>query len=90
MNAPELFPVTQSLSPKLKWMKENCVITYRFPDGEWLAGHAPMRPGRISIDEWFLAETSEWNDTRIGAGDSEEEAIIDLCQKRGIKHYSIS
>lgn len=70
-------------SPKLAWMKRHGVITW-YDNGkrdgvqrcepEWFAAFQHWWPGKSGID-FFAIETAHNGDSRIGQGDSEEEAL---------------
>lgn len=73
-------------SPKLAWLKKHGIITW-YDDGrrdgyaacppQWFSGFQAWWPGQTGID-YFAAETAENGDSRIGEGDSEDEALANL------------
>lgn len=89
MSTPDLFPVKESWSPKLKWMNSHGIITYHDKEtGLLLDTDEDFFPwGCYKEGETFNAINLH---ERIGFGKTEEEAIIDFCHKTGIKHYSLT
>jgi len=88
MNDGLLFPVEESLSPRLAWIRRNHVVTYR-SDVEpvcWFAGKADAPV--TDVASWFVEETSANGDSRIGEGDTEDEAIAELARKHGMKLWN--
>lgn len=73
-------------SPKLAWMKRHGILTwydsgmregFRACPAEWFAGFQAWWPDKSGID-FFAHETAHNGDSRIGEGDSEEEALANL------------
>lgn len=64
----DLFPVEESLSPRLRWLREHDVVTWRTEGCKmpWSASH--------SQDIKTTART------RFGEGDTEDEAIVALAR----------
>lgn len=88
MNADDLFSAleTRSLSPKLRWMRDEGIITwydngkrdgYAACPAQWFAGFQKWWPGQDGIC-FFAAETAENGDSRIGEGETEGDALADL------------
>ena len=81
-----LFPVVETLSPRLLWMKKHAVLSW-FDTGkrdgfqvcppQWFAGFQHWWPEKTGID-FFANETGANGDSRIGEGDSEHEALANL------------
>jgi len=95
-----LFPVPESLSPRLAWMKKHGIVTYlSLPNdpesrcwfatlwsfSEDLPELAGCKP-TDSQDVWllFMLETGRNGEQRIGEGSTEDDAICDFCAKAGI------
>ena len=64
MNAPNadisgdlLFPVVESLSPRLAWMRKHGVITFSLEDDTWLAGFQAWHPTVTDAAQFFCDET---------------------------------
>lgn len=68
-------------SPRLAWMKRHGIITFYHAPGHcpptWFAGFQCWRPGLTGID-FFATETAHNGDSRIGEGDTEDEALASL------------
>ena len=88
----ELFPVTDDPSPRLRWLRAHQVQTRHFPEvtpGDedefgneqypWLAA-----VGELDGATGFHLATSN----RVGVGQTEHEAIVDLALKRGWKLWN--
>lgn len=73
-----LFPVAESLSPRLAWMRKHGVITFSLDDDTWLAGFQAWHPTVTDAAQFFCDETGCNGDTRIGEGDTESDAMADL------------
>ncbi len=88
----DLFPVEESLSPRLAWMKELGILTHYNPDCEppWIAlkpifpEHKGMTIGAIMADACLIYDESGW----IGEGDGEADAMADLALKLGLKLWN--
>lgn len=97
MNTTEsdLFPadVGQLDSPRLAWMKRHGVITLRHQSEKWLieatwfAGFQAWHPELGGVD-FFAVETGANGDSRIGEGDTEEEALGALARRAGIRLWN--
>jgi hypothetical protein len=66
----ELFDIPETLSPRLKWMRKNSMVT-AFVDDKWLAEVAHYRNGILI----FLDREK---------GDTEDESIVALAKKLAI------
>jgi hypothetical protein len=103
MNPAELFPaeVVAMDSPRLAWLKRHDVLTWH-DDGkrdgfqvcppQWFAGFTHWWPEKTGID-FFALETAHNGDSRIGEGDSEQEALCQLltcgeARAKGIKLWN--
>jgi len=88
----DLFPGTFSLSPRLEWIRAKHVTTYlSLPDDKdarlWMAG---FNPDGLPPYDFFAKETAHNGDMLIGEGQTEDEAILDLCEKTGTPHWSLT
>lgn len=98
MSDTPLFPdIPEVLSPRLAWMRQHGIITMSFEEHErfgewdrWIAGVAPGVSGKGAIGQWFCDETGRNGETTIGVGETEDAAIIDLCEKHELVHWSLS
>lgn len=95
MKQPDLFHVQRVLSPRLLWMKRHKVLLYlsmpncpdsrcffaAFDCGDW--------PGYEDAADYFAQEIARFGDSRIGEGKTEDDAICDLCEKRGVRHWTV-
>lgn len=93
MTQPNLFDVPEQLSPRLAWMKKHNVITFHLtpkdPDHVWLADF--YEDDDLDIDNpaaYFASETASNGERYIGTGDTEDEAIVELCKKRRVKLWN--
>lgn len=89
----ELFPieaVTQD-SPRLAWMKRHGVITLHHAPGHcpatWFAGFQSWWP-TLTSDDFFATETGANGDSRIGEGDTEDEALAALASNAGLRLWN--
>lgn len=86
----ELFPIPESLSPKLAWLRANGLMTHydaRLTD-------CPESPETGAICYPWICSKRENDpfiyDGLIGVGPNEEDAIWDYCRKNDLPHYSLS
>ena len=97
MKTLELFPIesVRMDSPKLAWMKRHGIITLHHRPGHcpatWLAGFQTWWPDLHGV-HFFAEETAHNGDSRIGEGDTEDEALVSLltcgeARRRGILHW---
>lgn len=64
-----LFSVSETLSPKLRWMREHKLeLTYNSEIGQWVA----MTPENPPVH------------TQIGLGDTPEDALVDWARKHKV------
>ena len=92
----DLFPdLPEVLSPKLAWMNKHGVITFahKMEPQTWFAGFQVWWPKLDALD-FFVKEVGEYGDSRVGQGDSENEAITDLltcgyARQKNIKHWTL-
>ncbi len=84
----ELFAPTEGAadSPRLAWLKRHGVITwydngrrdgFEVCEPQWFAGFQHWWPGKTGIN-FFAHETGDNGDSRIGQGDSEQEALCNF------------
>jgi hypothetical protein len=93
---PDLFPVQTVLSPRLRWIKRHKVVTYQscpedrdtrpfwyaaFDYGDW--------PGYEDAGDFFAQEIAANGDMRLGIGPTEDDALLDLCAKRQVRHWTV-
>lgn len=90
----ELFPAEQVTmdSPRLAWMKRHGIITYysAMDPAVWFAGFQRWWPELSGVD-FFANETAHNGDSRVGEGETEEEALGELMKcydARTLKHWS--
>ena len=88
----ELFAVEESLSPRLRWMREKGVHTrYISEESMWLAGLGSIRvdDGQLYCGEsWWgdvesLHEYPPCGESSLWSGETEEEAIANLAAAKG-------
>lgn len=85
-----LFDLPETLSPRLRWMKEHGFITcfIDVADRPWSA-FIPMADqvltGNKAADLWLHSE--KWQPL-VGEGNSEDDAIIDCAKKRGLRLWN--
>lgn len=84
-----LFPLPDSPSPKLQWIRKHGLVTEYYPE-------------TVGLDEdefgndvfpWVcrvIKTDSIYSPREIGGGQTEEEAIIDFCTNSGTPHYSLA
>lgn len=79
----------ESLSPKLAWLRKHGLVT------EFFSEALEMDEDEFGNDvfPWtchvIKTDGSTYSPREIGGGRTEEEAILNYCQKAGIKHYSL-
>ena len=77
----DLFPIEETLSPRLKWMRENRIETYDNSEawgeepGTWIATLAVGNALGLTACHWATAPT-------------EDEAIVELAKKLNIKLWN--
>lgn len=76
----ELFDIPEQLSPRLAWMKEHDVHTYRSPcmeDGDepWSAWIGDFKTTVAHNDDYETGET-------------EDEALVKLCKRNNLKLWN--
>ena len=84
----ELFDIPESLSPKLKWLGTHGLITRYDPE----LGDCPESPETgNTCYPWIVTQAGvvEFDQFTLGSGRTEEEAIINYCEKTGTPHYSL-
>jgi len=94
MNAPNadisgdlLFPVVESLSPRLAWMKKHHCITLKsnVEPNLWLAGFSEELITDPDLRaQWMFIETASNGDSTVGEGETEDEAIAEAAIKFNI------
>lgn len=88
----ELFPVPESLSPKLAWLKKHGLMTHFDVD---LINLPESLETEDTCYPWICSKRDSdpfayrAGASIIGVGVTEEEAIIDYCQKNDLKHWGI-
>lgn len=88
MNTP-LFPdLLESPSPKLAWLRKHGLITKY--DKELEACPESPETGDTCYP-WIVtqADVMELDQFCLGSGQTEEEAILNYCEKTGTRHYSL-
>lgn len=73
----ELFDIGESLSPRLKWMREHEVRTFSLDEGYY---------EEFNLDPWEC--TSNKGNFRKGKGETEDEAIIDFARKNNLRLWN--
>jgi hypothetical protein len=92
---PDLFYVPRVLSPRLRWMKRHKVLLFlSLPDDPvlrcWFAAFdCGDWPGYEGAADYFAHEIAAHGDSRIGEGRTDDEAILDLCEKRQVRHWTL-
>jgi hypothetical protein len=90
----ELFPpeAVAMDSPRLAWIKRHGIVTFHScPSDEWstwMAGIQEWHPEKTDAADFFFEETSHNGDTRIGEGNTEDEAIAHLCRRHGVRLWN--
>lgn len=86
-----LFPVVESLSPRIAWMRRHGVITFYCAPGRcpavWLAGFQRWWPELGGVD-FFAQEAACNGDSRLGEGDTEEDALVALARAAGLRLWN--
>lgn len=98
-----LFPDSEvrMLSPKLAWMAKHGVISwyddgkrdgFKVCDPQWFAGFQAWWPDLTGI-QFFAEETAHNGDSRIGEGQTEDEALFGLttcaeARQMGLRIYN--
>lgn len=78
----DLFDVSEQLSPRLKWMKDNGVCTFRCIN---------LDPEELSWFAWRGTREDAMHEDacgRSGMGETEDDALVDFCKKMGIKLWN--
>ena len=85
--AGELFLVPLSLSPKMAWLKKHGLVTSHDPEFTGL----PESPetGDICFPWLCDKESGDLCAENTGGGRTEDEAILNYCEKTGTKHWSL-
>lgn len=85
----ELFDIPETLSPKLAWMRDNNCITMRDMSG-WVADFRDPKFNSVSSHDYFMERLGyEGDPSSVGYGNTEDEAILDLCIKTKTPHWTI-
>jgi hypothetical protein len=71
----ELFPLEETLSPRLLWMRNHSIRTYHNPE--------------MSIPWMAICEPREADDeTKTARADSEDAALVELAKKLNLKLWN--
>lgn len=90
-----LFPdLPEMLSPRAAWIRKHKALTFRGNMDEgvwlWLAAFDTGQWEYQNVADFFFKETSHHGETRIGTGQTEDEALLDLCTFHDApKHWSL-
>lgn len=91
-----LFPdLPEVLSPRLAWMRRHKVITFHSmpwsdDDSLWFATFDSGEWKYENPADYFAQECGKWGDHRCGMGETEDEAILELCKHHDApKHWSL-
>lgn len=84
-----LFPdLPESLSPKLAWLKKHNLQTFYDAEAE---GESPETGEQIW--PWICWKLVDGDPVDVrepyGTGQTEEDAILNYCEKTGTPHYSL-
>ena len=78
-------------SPRLAWIKRHGVVTHcsmpGTPDACWFAGFRDWW-GDCSDGQFFIWETGHNGDSRMGEGETEDDAIAHLCRRHEIRLWN--
>ena len=88
MNTSLFADLPESPSPKLTWLRKHGLITKYDPELE----ACPESPETgETCHPWIVTQAAVMRFGRftLGAGQTEDEAILDFCAKQGIPHYSL-
>jgi hypothetical protein len=81
----ELFDIPESLSPKLKWLKQHGLVTKYDAELEC----CPESPETGETCYPWLCGFLDGRSEPYGVGKTEEDAIGDFCHKTDTPHYSL-
>jgi len=88
MTTDDMFPEARSLSPRLAWLQNEKLCTFKTA-AEWVGMEVP-ETGDI-VPRWVCRkETGLQHSNHFGGGDTEDEAIFDYCAKAGTNHWSLN
>lgn len=79
MNTPELFDVPKSLSPRLVWIEEKGIKTYRSPG---------LCPDEAPWNCWSGDLETAIEKDSFGVGDTEDEAIVNWAKANGVRLWN--
>lgn len=87
-----LFDLPEQPSPRLAWMRKHGIITLHHAPGRgvpptWFAGFAEWWPDKHG-ENFFAWETAHNGDSRIGEGDTEDEALAQLAYHWDMKLWN--
>ena len=88
---PELFPIPESLSPKLAWLKKHGLVTHYF---EVLQEGAESPETGEELYPWTCMDrrpnpNHSIKEGIVGVGETEEEACMDYARKNDILHWTL-
>lgn len=90
---PELFPaeaVTMD-SPRLAWCKRHNAVTFHslIEPAVWMAGFSqnPVAAGDDAA-QWMFEECGAHGSSRVGEGDTEDEALAEAARIHGIRLWN--
>lgn len=88
-----LFDLPPSPSPRLLWIARHGVQTFRIDvrtqDNPWTAFiRHDDQEGTGDVHDDYHRHRSMWGDMLSGHGATEDEAIVEMAQKRGIKLWN--
>ena len=91
----ELFEIPESLSPRLQWIElhhprikpsEDALLYHRHTTKDKLCAWLPKNDGYFEEDDEPTGGPD--NIGSCGFGDTEDDALRDLCRVTGTKHWS--
>lgn len=88
----ELFQLPPSLSPRLSWIAAQGILTHHAPhcpEAPWMALQ-PFKEDTGKDIGTIMAESCRTYDDAdaLGYGQTEDEAIVDLAKKQGLKLWN--
>lgn len=82
----DLFPIPESLSPKLAWLRANGLRAEFDPRFD---GTEESPETGETVYPWLCGKL-DGEPERYGVGMTDEDAIWDYCRKNDLTHYSLS
>lgn len=84
----ELFQIDETLSPRLKWIRENRIEVVDAGIDHEPGDTCPDTGQQLYRYHAFLGGKCTKTSARFGSGDTEDEAIVDLAKKLNLKLWN--